>query len=91
VSCCHPLSVYVDEAVRHVMMKQGVLGVKVRIMLPYDPEVSASQREPIPREGWKGKRIFVTNAFFWFRRKRPGKGSLSMGHALVQTGIILII
>jgi len=29
---------YVDTAVRHVMMRQGVLGVKVAIMLPYDPK-----------------------------------------------------
>ncbi|KAJ1462960.1 ribosomal protein S3 [Pelagophyceae sp. CCMP2097] len=28
---------YVDEAVRHVLMRQGVLGVKVSIMLPHDP------------------------------------------------------
>jgi ribosomal protein S3 len=28
---------YVDTAVRHVMMKQGVLGVKVSIMLKQDP------------------------------------------------------
>ena len=27
----------VDTAVRHVMMRQGVLGVKVSIMLPHDP------------------------------------------------------
>lgn len=30
---------YVDYAVRHVLMRQGVLGVKVKIMLPYDPTV----------------------------------------------------
>ena len=24
---------------RHVLMRQGVLGVKVKIMLPYDPSV----------------------------------------------------
>lgn len=30
---------YVDYAVRHVLMRQGVLGVKVKIMLPYDPQV----------------------------------------------------
>lgn len=30
---------YVDSAVRHVMMRQGVLGVKVSIMLPHDPTV----------------------------------------------------
>ena len=28
---------YIDSAVRHVMMKQGILGVKVQIMLPNDP------------------------------------------------------
>jgi small subunit ribosomal protein S3e len=28
---------YVDSAVRHVLMRQGVLGVKVSIMLPHDP------------------------------------------------------
>jgi len=28
---------YVDYAVRHLKMKQGVLGIKVKIMLPYDP------------------------------------------------------
>merc|ERR1712039_632148 len=29
---------FVDVAVRHVMMRQGVLGIKVSIMLPTDPE-----------------------------------------------------
>jgi len=29
---------YVDYAVRHVLMRQGVLGVKVKIMLPHDPQ-----------------------------------------------------
>jgi small subunit ribosomal protein S3e len=28
---------YVDRAVRHVLMRQGVLGVIVKIQLPYDP------------------------------------------------------
>jgi len=28
---------YVDFAVRHLKMKQGVLGIKVKIMLPHDP------------------------------------------------------
>lgn len=28
---------YVDVGVRHVLMRQGVLGVKVSIMLPHDP------------------------------------------------------
>jgi small subunit ribosomal protein S3e len=28
---------YIDSAVRHVMLRQGVLGIKVQIMLPQDP------------------------------------------------------
>ena len=28
---------YIDKATRHINMRQGVLGVKVMIMLPYDP------------------------------------------------------
>lgn len=28
---------YIDEAVKHVKLRQGVLGIKVKIMLPHDP------------------------------------------------------
>jgi len=28
---------YVDEAHRHILLKQGVLGISVKIMLPWDP------------------------------------------------------
>ncbi len=34
----HAYEEYVETAVRHVMMRQGVLGVKVAIMLPHDPK-----------------------------------------------------
>merc|ERR1712170_266962 len=34
----HAFEEYVDTAVRHVLMRQGVLGVKVAIMLPHDPK-----------------------------------------------------
>lgn len=30
--------VFQDYATRHVMMRQGIMGVRVRIMLPHDPE-----------------------------------------------------
>jgi len=33
----HAVTYYVDEATRHILLKQGVLGIKVKIMLPYDP------------------------------------------------------
>lgn len=32
---------YVDTAVRHLKLKQGVLGIKVKIMMPYDPSGKA--------------------------------------------------
>jgi small subunit ribosomal protein S3e len=30
--------VFQDYATRHVMMRQGIMGVRVKIMLPYDPQ-----------------------------------------------------
>lgn len=33
----NPVNDYIDVAVRHLKLKQGVLGIKVKIMLPYDP------------------------------------------------------
>ena len=28
---------FIDTAVRHVLLRQGVLGIRVKIMLPHDP------------------------------------------------------
>ncbi|KAJ3451670.1 40S ribosomal protein S3-RELATED [Anaeramoeba flamelloides] len=43
-----PAEDMVDIAVRHIMMKQGMFGVKVRIMQPYDPEgkIGVSVEQP---------------------------------------------
>jgi len=38
ISTGEPKKHYIDSAVRHVAMRQGMLGVKVTIMLAYDPE-----------------------------------------------------
>ncbi|CAM9241706.1 unnamed protein product [Ascophyllum nodosum] len=38
---------YVDHAVRHVMMRQGVLGVTVSIMLPHDPTGKEGPKTPL--------------------------------------------
>ncbi|MEJ1270761.1 hypothetical protein NN561_001589 [Cricetulus griseus] len=35
-----PVNYYVDTAVHHVLLRQGVLGIKVKIMLPWDPSGS---------------------------------------------------
>lgn len=38
---------YIDSAVRHVMMRQGILGVKVVIMLPHDPKGINGPKTPL--------------------------------------------
>lgn len=37
ISSGDPVKEYVDTAYRHVLLRQGVLGIKVMIMLPHDP------------------------------------------------------
>ncbi|GMK57255.1 hypothetical protein CspeluHIS016_0400890 [Cutaneotrichosporon spelunceum] len=39
---------YVDYAVRHVLLRQGVLGIKVKIMRPHDPEGRMGPSRAIP-------------------------------------------
>lgn len=39
---------FVDIAVRHVLLKQGVLGIKVKIMKGYDPDGETGPRFPLP-------------------------------------------
>ena len=38
---------YIDKATRMCMMRQGVLGVKVAIMLPHDPEGKMGPKTPL--------------------------------------------
>jgi len=44
----NPTNHYIDKAVRHVMLRQGILGVKVAIMLPYDPKGERGPKTPQP-------------------------------------------
>eukprot|EP01054_Gregarina_sp_Poly1_P004012 Gregarina_sp_Poly_1__4011@NODE_2210_length_2482_cov_261_133333_g1425_i0_p2_GENE_NODE_2210_length_2482_cov_261_133333_g1425_i0NODE_2210_length_2482_cov_261_133333_g1425_i0_p2_ORF_typecomplete_len262_score40_95Ribosomal_S3_C/PF00189_20/4_8e03Ribosomal_S3_C/PF00189_20/6_9e28KH_2/PF07650_17/1_7e09_NODE_2210_length_2482_cov_261_133333_g1425_i015982383 len=44
----HPAKLYIDQAIRSVQMRQGVLGVRVKIMLPHDPEGLQGPKIPIP-------------------------------------------
>jgi len=39
---------YIDRAVKHVKLRQGVLGIKVKIMLPYDPTGHQGPAVPLP-------------------------------------------
>ncbi|XP_065580933.1 small ribosomal subunit protein uS3-like [Artemia franciscana] len=43
-----PVNQYVDIAVRHVLLRQGVLGIKVKIMLPWDPNNKIGPKKPLP-------------------------------------------
>ena len=39
---------FIDVATRHVFLKQGIMGCKVKIMLPYDPTGKNGVKFPIP-------------------------------------------
>merc|ERR1712225_9521 len=43
-----PAKDFVDYAVRHVYLRQGVLGIKVKIMLPWDPSEAMGPTKPLP-------------------------------------------
>ena len=44
----NPAKMFIDKATRHCMMKQGVLGVRLKIMLPHDPEGKNGPKAPLP-------------------------------------------
>jgi len=43
-----PREMYIDTAVRHIFLRQGIIGVKVRIMLPYNPRAKDGKGFGIP-------------------------------------------
>jgi len=48
VSTGQPKLEFVDTAVRHCFFKQGIIGVKVKIMMPYDPTGKKGVKKCIP-------------------------------------------
>jgi len=44
----HPVNDYIQQAVRHVQLRQGVLGIKVKIMLPHDPKGVMGPKHALP-------------------------------------------
>jgi small subunit ribosomal protein S3e len=48
ISTGQPKLDFIDRAVRHVLLRQGVLGIKVKIMLPHDPTGRQGPRKPLP-------------------------------------------
>jgi small subunit ribosomal protein S3e len=43
-----PNRVFIDKAVRHVLLRQGVLGLQVKIMLPHDPTGKNGLKHNLP-------------------------------------------
>eukprot|EP00218_Dolichomastix_sp_CCMP3274_P006371 CAMPEP_0170161790 /NCGR_PEP_ID=MMETSP0033_2-20121228/76770_1 /TAXON_ID=195969 /ORGANISM="Dolichomastix tenuilepis, Strain CCMP3274" /LENGTH=231 /DNA_ID=CAMNT_0010399413 /DNA_START=447 /DNA_END=1142 /DNA_ORIENTATION=- len=48
ISSGSPVVEYIDESVRHVLLRQGCLGIKVKIMLDWDPEGKKGPKTPLP-------------------------------------------
>ena len=48
VSSGHPVLEYIDSATRHVLLRQGTLGIKVKIMKEWDPTGKAGPKTPLP-------------------------------------------
>ncbi|KAF7837926.1 40S ribosomal protein S3-3 [Senna tora] len=48
ISSGQPVKDYIDSAVRHVLLRQGVLGIKVKIMLDWDPKGKQGPKTPLP-------------------------------------------
>lgn len=43
-----PKRTFIDVAVRHIELRQGIMGVKVKIMLPYTPEAAHGKGFGVP-------------------------------------------
>ncbi|TKR77668.1 hypothetical protein L596_018595 [Steinernema carpocapsae] len=44
----NPVNDYIQQAVRHVQLRQGVLGIKVKIMVPHDPKGNMGPKTALP-------------------------------------------
>ncbi|TDH15377.1 hypothetical protein EPR50_G00030900 [Perca flavescens] len=90
-----PVNYYVDTAVRHVLLRQGVLGIKVKIMLPWDPSEGDQARGARHAPGntcthrirgfscatrWKQDPQF----FVYKNNKKSGKYTLCCGHSVAD-------
>ncbi|CAE7305620.1 RPS3A, partial [Symbiodinium pilosum] len=48
ISTGEPKRHYISEAVRHVQMRQGTIGIKVKIMMSHDPEGKMGPKMQLP-------------------------------------------
>ena len=43
-----PTNYYIDSAIRHMYMRQGVLGLRIKILLPHDPTGRSGPKQRMP-------------------------------------------
>ena len=48
ISSGNPVREYIVSSTRHVLLRQGVVGIKVKIMLDHDPKGRIGPKTPIP-------------------------------------------
>ena len=48
ISSGHPVNEYIVSCTRHALLRQGTIGMKVKIMLDHDPKGRTGPSTPIP-------------------------------------------
>ena len=48
ISTGQPKDLFVEECSRNVLLRQGVMGIKVKILKPHDPEGKSGPKTPMP-------------------------------------------
>merc|ERR1719258_58349 len=48
ISTGQPKDLFVEECSRNVLLRQGVMGIKVKILKPHDPEGKQGPKTPMP-------------------------------------------
>jgi small subunit ribosomal protein S3e len=71
-----PAKDFIDEATRHVLLRQGVLGIKVKIMRGSDPE-GKKEEQPVVQpmsQDYGAKAIAAQQAADQARQAEQGEG-----------------
>lgn len=48
ISSGQPVKEFIDSAMRHVLLRQGVLGIMVKVMLDWNPKGKQGPTTPLP-------------------------------------------
>jgi len=85
-----PVNDYVQFAVRHVLLRQGVLGIKVKIMLPYDTKESKGAKKTITGSYFNcTTKRRSTNCSSIFRTKRKKKLKHYLNKLVIHNNYLL--